>query len=276
MLAFINKYLRAYPVTLLLLSGHGQGFAEEVVASTAGGESGADVTAAGTASAAVADASTLLASADAIRFPRESFQTDITVTNYRDDEVDEARIYRVLSRGNENTIVLTVEPAAERGQALLMRGRDLWIYMPSVSQPIRLSLSQRLTGQVANGDLARANFAGDYNAELLRQDSFNDRPVVVLALTAAGKGVTYDKVNYWIDAENNRPLYAEFFARSGRLLKTMRYEAFKELAGALRPTRLVIDDALKPGRRSVLTYERMGLKELPEHVFTRDYLRRLQ
>ena len=50
----------------------------------------------------------------------------------------------------------------DKGQVLLMRGRDLWIYMPNLSQPIRLALSQRLTGQVANGDLARANFSGDY------------------------------------------------------------------------------------------------------------------
>lgn len=223
-----------------------------------------------------ATAEHLLLAADAIRFPRESFQTNITITNYRDGDADEERVYRVLSRGNENTIVLSVEPASERGQALLMRGRDLWIYMPSVSQPIRLSMSQRLTGQVANGDLARANFSGDYTAQLLRDDAFDERAVRVLELTASGSGVTYTKVHYWIDAENNRPLFAEFFARSGRLLKTMRYEAFAELAGSTRPTRLVIDDALKPGRRSVLNYHSMAVVELPDHIFTRDYLRRLQ
>jgi len=38
-------------------------------------------------------------------------------------------------------------------------------------QPIRLSLSQRLTGQVANGDLARANFAGDYTPKILRTET---------------------------------------------------------------------------------------------------------
>lgn len=214
--------------------------------------------------------------ADAIRFPRESFETQVEVINYRDGEVDETRAYRVLSRGNENTIVLTIEPAAERGQALLMRGRDLWIYMPSVSQPIRLSLSQRLTGQVANGDLARANFAGDYEANWLRNDELGGRTVRVLELSAAEKGVTYSKVHYWIDDVNHRPLRAEFFARSGRLLKTMQYEEFRELAGAMRPTRLVIDDALKPGRRSVLTYNSMTVRELPEAIFSRDYLRKLQ
>lgn len=218
----------------------------------------------------------LLLKADRIRFPRESFQTEINVTNYRDGKADETRLYRVLSKGNENTIVLTVEPAAERGQALLMRGRDLWIYMPAVSQPIRLSLSQRLTGQVANGDLARANFAGDYTATLLREDLLDEKPVQVLELIAADKGVTYDRVLYWVDRTTHRPLQAEFFARSGRLLKTMRYEGYSELAGSERPTRLIIDDALKPGRRSILTYNNMALRELPDSLFTRDYLRRLQ
>ncbi|MEM6693010.1 MAG: outer membrane lipoprotein-sorting protein [Planctomycetota bacterium] len=222
------------------------------------------------------DPSELLLSADTIRFPRDSFQTEITVINFRDEEIDETRVYRVLSKGNENTIVLTVEPASERGQALLMKGRNLWIYLPSVSQPVRLSLSQRLTGQVANGDLARANFAGDYDATLLRVDDYEGEAAIVLELTAAAKGVTYDRVHYWIDADDNRPLLAEFYARSGRLLKTMRYEEFKELAGAVRPTKLVIDDALKPGRRSVLSYTTMALRDLPEHIFTRDYLKRLQ
>lgn len=271
MLSFVYKHLRAALVLTVLTSSVAASATE-----TLPEQNRTSMPGDGLETQPPLDAGSLLARADAIRFPRESFQTTITVDNFRDGELDESRVYRVLSRGNENTIVLTVEPASERGQALLMRGRDLWVYMPSVSQPIRLSLSQRLTGQVANGDLARANFAGDYNAAYLRADQLDGRAAHVLDLQAAAKGVTYHRVEYWVDAENGRPLRADFFARSGRLLKTMRYERFEELAGRIRPTRLVIDDALKAGRRSVLTYDSMGLRDLPEHVFTRDYLRRLQ
>jgi hypothetical protein len=42
-----------------------------------------------------------------------------------------------------------------------------------LSQPIRLPLSQRLTGQVANGDLARANFVGDYEPKILRKETLD-------------------------------------------------------------------------------------------------------
>jgi len=217
----------------------------------------------------------LVARADEIRFPRESFQTEITVTNFSGGEAGELRKFRVLSRGNENTIVLTMEPASERGQALLMRGRDLWIFMPSVSQPVRLSLAQRLTGQVSNGDLARANFAGDYNPTLIGSEKLDGVAAHMLDLTAADRGVTYARVKYWVAEKDARPLQAEFYALSGRLLKTCRYEQFRELAGRLRPTRLVMEDALKKGEKSVLEYETMALRDLPERMFTREYLRRL-
>ena len=229
----------------------------------------------GTSDAATVDATALVQRADAIRFPRESFETLITVTNYTAGEAGDVREYKVMSRGNENTIVLTESPASERGQALLMRGRDLWIFMPTVSQPVRLSLSQRLTGQVANGDLARANFAGDYSAKLAGRENLDGEDAWVLDLTAAGRGVTYAKVRYWVAVADDRPIKAEFYAVSGRLLKTSRYEAFQELAGRMRPTRLVIEDALKEGDYSVLEYNTMTVKDLPERMFTQQYLRRL-
>lgn len=229
----------------------------------------------GASDAATVDATALVQRADAIRFPRESFETLITVTNYTAGEAGDVREYKVMSRGNENTIVLTESPASERGQALLMRGRDLWIFMPTVSQPVRLSLSQRLTGQVANGDLARANFAGDYTAELAGRESVDGEDAWVLDLTAAGRGVTYAKVRYWVAVADDRPIKAEFYAVSGRLLKTSRYEAFQDLAGRMRPTRLVIEDALKEGDYSVLEYNTMTVKDLPERMFTQQYLRRL-
>lgn len=222
-----------------------------------------------------AEARRLVARADQIRFPRESFQTDITITNFNEGRAGDERKYRVLSRGNEDTIVLTLEPASERGQALLMRGRDLWVFMPSVSQPVRLSLAQRLTGQVANGDLARANFAGDYNPVIIGTEVVEGTPAHVLELTAVDRGVTYAKVKYWVAQKDARPIKAEFYALSGRLLKTSRYEEFREMAGRVRPTRLVMEDALKKGEKSVLVYESMQLRELPERMFTREYLRRL-
>ncbi|MEW6678168.1 MAG: outer membrane lipoprotein-sorting protein [Pseudomonadota bacterium] len=218
----------------------------------------------------------ILSKSDEIRFPAEGFQVDVDITSSSPWQSTETRKYRVLSKGNENTIVMILEPASERGQIMLMRGRDLWIFMPDVSQPIRLGLAQRLTGEVANGDIARANFAGDYTPKLLRNETINGESHHVLELSAVDRGVTYHRVLLWVNAANHRPHKAEFYSLSKRLMKTATYEDFRTMAGRIRPTRLVMEDALKPGEKSVLAYHSMRLRDLPDKVFTKEYLKKLQ
>jgi hypothetical protein len=98
----------------------------------------------------------------------------------------------------------------------------------------------------------------------------------VLELTAVDKGVTYQKVVYWVKQSNSWPHKAEFYSLSNRLLKTCKYEKFQTMVGKLRPARLVMEDALRQGEQSILEYSDMKLRDLPEKTFTKEYLRRLE
>lgn len=220
-------------------------------------------------------ARSIVEKADKVRFPTEGFQVDIVINSTRPDREADMRKYRVLSKGNENTVVMVTEPAAERGQIILMKGRDLWVFMPEVSQPVRISLAQRLTGQVANGDLARANFAGDYNPRIVQTETIGKENYYVLELIAVDRGVTYQRVMYWVNEKTNYPLKAEFYSLSNRLMKRCSYENYQSMAGRIRPTRLVMEDALKAGEKSVLDYSEMKLRDLPDKVFTKEYLKKL-
>jgi hypothetical protein len=221
-------------------------------------------------------AKSVLEKADQVRFPSGGFETNVTITVRGPEKDPESRKYQVLSKGNENTIVLTTEPASERGQILLMKTRDLWLFVPGVSQPIRIPLSQRLVGQVANGDLARANFTGDYTPTLLRTETVNGEKMYVLELNAVDRGVTYHRVLYWVRQSNHHPYKAEFYSVSDRLLKTAHYQNFTRLGGRVRPARLVLQDALRQGEESVLEYSDLKPRELPDRIFTKDYLKRLE
>ncbi len=218
----------------------------------------------------------ILERADRIRFPKEAFQVGITIDSTSPRRGETQHAYRVLVKGNENSIVQTLSPAAEKGQILLMKGFDLWVFLPRVSQPVRLPLSQRLTGQVANGDIARANFSGDYNVKLLRKASEGGKNYYVLELTAAKRGVTYHRVLFWVEVDSYRPYRAEFYSKSKRLLKVGHYKTFKKMAGAIRPSQLVLEDALKKDTRSVLRYKDMKLRELPDRYFTKQFLKKLR
>ncbi|MGH8714205.1 MAG: outer membrane lipoprotein-sorting protein [Casimicrobiaceae bacterium] len=221
-------------------------------------------------------ARSILEKADRIRFPQEGFQVDVAIVTTTEGQPAEERRYRVLSKGNDNSVVMVVEPASDRGQILLMKGHDLWIFLPSVSQPVRLSLAQRLTGQVANGDLARANFTGDYMPRLLRDDTIDGEQYHVLELTAVDRSVSYQRVVYWVQASNSWPHRAEFYSISNRLLKTCTYQSFEKMAGKIRPARLVMEDALHKDQRSVMAYSAMKLRDLPDKIFTKDYLKKLE
>jgi hypothetical protein len=218
----------------------------------------------------------ILQKSDEIRFPSTGFEVAVRIRSVDSGGAPEVREFKVLSKGNENTIVLTTAPAAERGQILLMKARDLWLFVPNVSQPVRLSLSQRLTGVVSNGDIARANFSGDYTPRLVGTETVEGQVYHVLELTAVDRTVAYQKVTYWVRQGTNAPFKAEFYSLSGRLLKTCSYEEYKPLGGKVRPTRLSMVDALKADTRSLMEYEDMKPRELPDKVFTKEYLKKLE
>ena len=218
----------------------------------------------------------ILQRADEVRFPKEGFEVGVTIDTAGGGQVETQRSYKVLSKGNENALVLTVAPASDRGQILLMKGFDLWLFLPRVSQPVRLSPAQRLVGQVSYGDIARANFTGDYSPKLVGSDVVGGQRLYVLELTAVSRRVTYQRVRYWVGQSNYWPYKAEFYSISGRLLKTCRYEDFRTLGGRTRPTKLVMTDALRSGETSTMQYADMKARDLPDRIFTKDYLKRLQ
>jgi hypothetical protein len=158
---------------------------------------------------------------------------------------------------------------------MLMKGRELWLFLPAVTQPVRLSLAQRLTGQVANGDIARANLAGDYSPRVVGTEQLDGEALYVLELTAVDRTVTYQRVRYWVRQRDAWPYRAEFYSLSNRLLKTCVYKDFKQIAGRMRPTVLIMTDALRKEEISVMDYSDIRPRDLPDKIFTKEYLKKL-
>ena len=221
-------------------------------------------------------AEVILKRADEVRFPSRAFMVNVRIQTFENANLKTERLLRVLSKGSDKTLVMTLAPASERGQILLMKDRDLWVYFPRVSQPVRLPLSERFVGQISNGDIARANFTGEYTPQLDGIERIGGDEYYLLELHGISSGVTYQRVRYWVRRSNFRPYKAEFYSLSGRLLKTCRYEGYKELGGTVRPTKLVMTDALRAGEESILEYSGMKFRNLSDRVFTKAYLDRLQ
>ena len=225
---------------------------------------------------AVPSAEEIVKRADLVRTPPGNFFLDVRITSFAPGRPRRVAVYRVLVKDFNRSVVQVLSPPRERGRILLLRGNNLWLFLPRLQQPVRISLQQRLMGDVANGDLARTNFSGDYRAVLLGTERVNGRPAYRLELTAARRGVTYHRIHYWVERGTYRPLRAAFYAISGHLLKVCAFEDYRWVLGRKRPMRLVIADALVRGQRSVMEYLRMQARVFPDKLFTKEYLSRLQ
>lgn len=218
----------------------------------------------------------ILKQADEIRNPQQDYKVIVDIISKKVGEKDKSAKYEVLVKGKEKTIIKTLYPSVDRGTSLLMIHYDLWVFLQSISKPLRISFQQRLFGEAANGDIARANFSGDYNPKLLLTEKIDKKSYYVLDLTAKDERVTYQKVILWVQKDNFHPFKAEFYAISGKLLKTCSYENYKVILGRLRPTRLVLDNALKLGQTSIIEYSNMTQENFADKFFNKNYLKKLK
>ncbi len=220
----------------------------------------------GTAQAAEPTAVEILRKADDVRNPAESYFLKVRVIS--SDRPGRPSEFEVSLLGNDKTLVKTIEPRKDRGRNMLMRGTDMWAYIPNLKRAVRVSLSQRLVGQAANGDISRMRWAGDYDATIEKQ---TDKHWTLL-LTAKKRGLTYDKVRVVIEKGTFRPKYAEYLTNGGKLLKKAQFTNYKELCGKERPTEIRIQDAVRPDDISALKILEMEVRQFPASLFVPENL----
>src|SRR3989440_9143272 len=117
------------------------------------------------------EAMDIVRDADRFRRPAESFVWKISITSQEAKKAPSVDGFEVFVKGAGRSFVKFVAPPRSVGRSLLALGRDLRIYLPDAGKPVRIPFSQRLVGQVANGDIARADYTGDYDATLVVEDT---------------------------------------------------------------------------------------------------------
>ena len=212
------------------------------------------------------DAARLLARADAFRGGFDSFVTRVRIINYDAERVVDEAEFEVSIKG-ENSLVRFLS-VRSKGQSLLMRGDDMWFFLPAVARPVRITPIQRLLGNVSNGDIARLRLADDYSVTVEGPGEASGQPAIVLDLRAKRKGATYQRVRYFVRPGDGRPLRAEYFLTSGKPIKTATFENLREMAGKPTLTRVVIHDVARPAAKTTIDLITLTSKPLPDKLFS--------
>ena len=223
----------------------------------------------GTPVALAFDAEAVLQEVDQ-RMAPASYEMYRKLINIEPDGSRKEFVLYTVKKGEDRMVALFLDPPSERGRSTLRIGENLWLYIPDVGKPIRITSLQSVVGGVFNNaDILRLDFATEYTASAAgeEEDSF------ILDLAARGPAVAYDRLKMWVDKETRTPLTIEAYAVSGLLIKTLHYSNIRDFGdGIVRPAQLQTDSPLYKGYKSVMLFDGIRAREFADEVFTLDHL----
>jgi hypothetical protein len=149
----------------------------------------------------------------------------------------------------------------------------MWLYIPSVGKPLRITSLQSVVGGVFNNsDILRMDYSAEYNAAIMEETT--DR--FILDCNAKTSMVAYEQLKMIVDKATMVPLSIECYAASGMLIKTLHYKEIRDFGDGLRrPSVLETESPLYKGYTSVMLFAKIKRKEFPDEVFTLNYLSRV-
>lgn len=193
--------------------------------------------------------------------------------NIEPDGTRKEFVMYMVKKDRDKIASLFLDPPSEKGRSTLRIGDNMWLYIPNIGKPIRITSLQSVVGGVFNNsDILRVDFGVEYDAIALTEKADGYR----LELKAKGPNVAYDKLLMTVDKKHKVPVTIEAYAASGLLIKTLRYSDIKDFGdGMLRPAVLETDSPLNKGYKSAIIYARIQKREFADEVFTLNYMGKL-
>jgi outer membrane lipoprotein-sorting protein len=222
--------------------------------------------------ASAQDANALLKSVDENLMP-ESYEATRRLINEEPNGSKKEFTFFTVKKGRDKIAMLYIAPASEKGRATLRLGENMWLYIPNVNKPIRITSLQSIVGGVFNNaDLMQLDYHVEYDA-VFTGETQKER---ILELKAKNNTVAYDKLKMWVAKEGTILRRVEAYASSGMLIKTLEFKEDKDFGnGLVRPSVIETTSPLYRGYRSLIVYQRIKARQFRDEVFTLNYLGRL-
>jgi outer membrane lipoprotein-sorting protein len=203
----------------------------------------------------------------------ESYEMYRKLINVEPDGSKKEYVLYTVKKGQDKMVALFLSPASEKGRSTLRLGENMWLYIPSVGKPLRITSLQSVVGGVFNNsDILRLDYTAEYDATILEETT----DTYILNCKAETSSVAYDRLKMQVDKKTMLPVIIECYAASGMLIKTLYYKKIKKFGiDFFRPSVLETDSPLYKGYKSVMIYARINKKELADEVFTLNYLPRV-
>jgi len=204
----------------------------------------------------------------------ESYEMYRKLINIEPDSSRKEFVLYTIKKGQDRMVALFLSPASEKGRTTLRLDNNMWLYMPSVGKPLRITSLQSIVGGVFNNsDILRLDYSEEYTVESSRDEGEH----YLLGLKARSGTVAYDSLAMLVDKKNLIPTEIRCYASTGILIKTLHYSETKDFGGGIvRPSVLETDSPLQKGYRSVMLFAEIKAREFSDEVFTLSFLPKVE
>jgi len=218
-------------------------------------------------------ASNLLEQVDAKLSPgsAESYKKLINIEP--DGSKKEFLLYQV-KKDKDKMISLFLQPDSEKGRSTLRLGENMWLYLPDVGKPIRITSMQSVVGGVFNNsDIMQLDFSAEYDIVTQKEE----KEEIVLDLKAKNETVAYDKLIMHVDKKTTTPTKIICYTSTGMLIKTLYYKDIKDFGGGIvRPAVIETDSPLYKGYKSIMVYGKLTQREFANEIFTLENIGKIE
>ena len=204
----------------------------------------------------------------------ESYESYRKLINIEPNGAKKEFVIYSVKKGKDQVATLFLSPSSDKGRSTLRQGDNMWLYIPSVGKPMRITSLQSVTGGVFNNaDIMRLDYAVEYDVKSVEEKGDD----YVLDLKARTGEVAYDRLVMTVDKKLVLPTQIVAYAASGMLMKTLYFKDIKDFGGGIkRPATIETDSPLYKDYKSVMLYSGLKKKEFPDEVFTQGFMSRME
>jgi outer membrane lipoprotein-sorting protein len=219
------------------------------------------------------DGTALLAKIDRNLEP-DSYEMYRKLINIEPDGKKKEFLLFMVRKGNDKVAGVFLSPPSDKDRSTLRLGDNMWLYIPNVGKPVRITSLQSATGGVFNNaDILRIDFSAEYSVERLT-DTLGQ---YLFNLKAKTRAVAYDRLRLWADKKALLPTTIECLTEANMLIKTLHFKETKNFGdGIVRPSVIETDSPLYKNYSSLMIYLRIRRRPLRDEYFTASYMEKVK
>lgn len=204
----------------------------------------------------------------------ESYESYRKLINIEPDGKKKEFTLFTVKKGLDKVASVFLAPASEKGRSTLRLGDNMWLHIPNVGKPIRITSLQSVVGGVFNNaDILQLDYATEYDVLKVEEEGAE----YLLHLKAKTKTVAYDQIKIRADKQKKLPIKIECLTEAGMLIKTLYLKDVKDFGGGIvRPAVIETDSPLYKGYKSVMIMAKVKKRTFKDEVFTLTFMPNLE